>query len=402
MQDTAYHTIVRLLLAAQSETITAEQQQELDTWANAAETNKNFVHKCLNRELVAADLERLDGIDDDEAWKKFIAKNGIDHTPVVPLRKQSRAWPWLAAAAVALIALSAGWWWMSRPTKDAAPMVSVEPVQNDIQPGSQKATLTLSNGKVINLDEEQNGTLAKEGGTAVTKQDGELVYSTDAGTAGASIGTHAVSTPTGGFYSLVLPDKSKVWLNAESSISYPTTFIGPERRVKVTGEAYFEVAKNAAMPFVVSVHEMQIKVLGTHFNVNAYGDMEVMRTTLLEGRVEVSEENSKVVLKPGQQSVISWTNPTNPLIQVQTVDVETTVAWKDGLFSFKAAAFADVMKEIKRWYEGIEAVDIRTTIPDHFTATMPRTMTLANMLKVLEEASQVKFTIEGKKIIVTR
>jgi ferric-dicitrate binding protein FerR (iron transport regulator) len=411
MQDTALHPIVRLILAAQSETITAEQQQELDAWARTSETNQAFVNKCLNRELVAVDLERLDGIDDDEAWKKFIAKNGLLHTPVVPMRKQNRAWRWLAAAAVALIALSAGWWWMSRPTKEAAPVATVEPLQNDIQPGSQKATLTLSSGKVINLDQQQNGTLAKEGGSAVTKQGGELVYSTDPNTMHSSIGYHEVSTPTGGFYTLVLPDKSKVWLNAESSISYPTAFTGPERRVKVTGEAYFEVAKNAAMPFVVSVHDMQVKVLGTHFNVNGYGDLEQMRTTLLEGRVEVSTIHSpnsrvvpgnKVVLSPGQQSLIDWQNPTTPNILVQTTDVESVVAWKDGNFAFKAAAFTDVMREIKRWYDGIEEVEIRTTIPDKFTATMPRTMTLANMLKVLEEASQVKFTIEGKKIIVTK
>ena len=411
MQDTALHPIVRLILAAQSETITAEQQQELDAWARTAETNQAFVNKCLNRELVAVDLERLDGINDDEAWKKFIAKNGIEHTLVVPMRKQSRTWRWLAAAAVAVIALSAGWWWMSRPGKEAAPVATVEPLQNDIQPGSQKATLTLSSGKVINLDQQQDGTLAKEGGSAVTKQGGELVYSTDANTSHSSIGYHAVSTPTGGFYSLVLPDKSKVWLNAESSISYPTAFTGPERRVKVTGEAYFEVAKNADMPFVVSVHDMQVKVLGTHFNVNGYGDLEQMRTTLLEGRVEVSTipspnsrvvPGNKVVLNPGQQSLIDWQNPTTPNILVQTADVENAVAWKDGNFSFKAAAFTDVMKEIKRWYDGIEAVEIRTTIPDKFTATMPRTMTLANMLKVLEEASQVKFTIEDKKIIVTK
>lgn len=404
MQGAGSHIIIRYLLALQSGSITAEEQQALDAWARTSETNQLFVDKCMNRELVAGELEKLDQIDDEAAWQKFIAKNGIDHTPVVPMHK-SRNWRWLAAAAVAVIALSAGWWWMSRPVHQAEqPIVKVTPSQNDIQPGSRKATLTLADGRKVNLDDQKNGTLTREGGVTVNKQGDELVYSNDNAQKAAVVGYHAVSTPTGGFYTLVLPDKSKVWLNAESSIRYPTAFAGAERRVTITGEAYFEVAKNAAKPFIVAVNDMQVKVLGTHFNVNAYTDADAIKTTLLEGRVEVTPARAggSVILKPGEQASLLNQSATASPIQVQTVDTEDAVAWKEGMFAFKAAAFADVMKEIKRWYDGIESIEIRSTIPDHFTATIPRNISLTNMLTILEETSKVKFQLEGKKIIVTK
>jgi transmembrane sensor len=355
----------------------------------------------MNRELVAGELEKLDQIDDEAAWQKFIAKNGIDHTPVVPMH-QSRNWRWLAVAAVAVIALSAGWWWMSRPVHQAEqPIVQVTPSQNDIQPGSRKATLTLADGRTMNLDDQQNGTLTKEGGATVNKQGDELVYSHDDAQKAAAVGYHAVTTPTGGFYTLVLPDKSKVWLNAESSIRYPTAFTGVERRVTITGEAYLEV-EHDGKPFIVTVNDVQVKVLGTAFNVNAYSDGDVIRTTLLQGSVQIAKGGNMAMLRPGDQASIVNQPASSQAIQVQTVDTEDAVAWKDGMFAFKAAAFTDVMKEIKRWYDGIESIEIRSTIPDHFTATIPRNISLTNMLTILEETSKVKFQLEGKKIIVTK
>jgi transmembrane sensor len=406
MPATAIHTIVRLLIALQNGSITAAEQQELDTWAATSEANQAFIRKCLNHELVAADLEKLDAVDDAAGWQKFIAKNKIDYKPVVSLRRRP-IWRMLVAATVAGIVITAGLWWMlnrnSQPKP--APVAVVKDTPTDIYPGSPKATLTLADGSKVDLDDRQDGTLAHEGGATVNKQGNELVYSADGTKSNEAIGYHAVSTPTGGFYSLVLPDKSKVLLNAESSIRYPTAFTGKERRVTVTGEAYFEVTKDAAHPFIVYiVKDLQVKVLGTHFNVNAYSDMDKLHTTLLEGKVEVSNGYNKAVLSPGQQASarLLGQDSGDQGIRVNPVDVTEAVAWKDGLFSFHSTDFSTVMKEIKRWYDGIESIEIKTPIVGEFTATIPRTMSLANVLKVLEETNNVHFTIEGKKIIVTK
>jgi len=403
MQDTAYHKIVQLLLKAQDGTISVEEQRELDDWGRASETNQLFIDKCLNQQLVAESLQQLDQIDDDAAWRQFVAKNGLGQALVVPMRKK-KTWTWLAAAVVAGLVISAGWWWLARPDKVVTPPVTVveqKQPQEDIQPGSKKATLTLSDGRIVNLDTHQDGKLTEEGGTIVDKQGDELIYKPDVSKAEPVV-YHAVSTPTGGFYSLTLPDRTKVWLNAESSIHYPTAFTGAERKVSITGEAYFEVAKNPAQPFIVAINEVQVSVLGTHFDVNAYDGQEQVRTILLEGKVAISDGNNKKVLSPGQQATVALQSGKPSQINIQTVNTEDAVAWKEGIFSFRSAPFADVMKEIKRWYAGIEAVEIRTSIPDHFTATIPRNITLATMLKILEETSKVKFEMEGKKIIVTR
>jgi transmembrane sensor len=406
MPATAIHTIVRLLIALQNGSITPTEQQELDAWAAASEANQAFVNKCLNQELVATDLEKLDTVNDVAAWQKFIQNNNINYKPVVPIRRRP-IWRMLVAATVAGIIITSGLWWMLNRSSQLtpAPVAVLKDTPTDIAPGSRKATLTLADGSKVNLDDQQDGALAHEGGATVNKQNDELVYSADGTKANETVSYHAVSTPTGGFYSLVLPDKSKVLLNAESSIRYPTAFTGKERQVTVTGEAYFEVAKDAAHPFIVSVDkDLQVKVLGTHFNVNAYTDMDKLRTTLLEGKVEISNGNSKAVLSPGQQASLGRRSIGEDAskFQVQTVDVTEATAWKDGLFSFHSTDFSTVMKEVKRWYDGIESIEIKTPIAGEFTATIPRTMSLVNLLKILEETGNAHFTIEGKKIIVTK
>lgn len=275
--------------------------------------------------------------------------------------------------------------------------------QNDIAPGGNKAILTLADGSKLVLDDSKNGKLATQGKTVVKKTgSGMLAYLSSAlgqSPAASEITYNTITTPRGGQYNVVLPDGTQVWLNAASSLKFPTAFTGKERNVELNGEAYFEVVKNKAMPFHVSSAGQTIEVLGTHFDVNAYNDETALKTTLLEGSVKIAKGGLSAMLKPGQQSTIS-NNETNAAIKVSEVaDIDEIMAWKNGKFHFNDTDIKTVMRQISRWYD----VDIEYTgkIPgdDVFTGTFSRSLTAAKALKILE-FSGVNFKIEGRKIIV--
>jgi ferric-dicitrate binding protein FerR (iron transport regulator) len=274
--------------------------------------------------------------------------------------------------------------------------------QNDIAPGGNKAILTLADGSKLVLDDSKNGKLATQGKTVVQKTgSGMLAYLSALGSSSntSEVTYNIITTPRGGQYNVVLPDGTQVWLNAASSLKFPTAFTGKERNVELNGEAYFEVVKNKVMPFHVSSAGQTIEVLGTHFDVNAYNDETALKTTLLEGSVKVSKGGLSAMLKPGQQSTIS-NNETNAVIKVnEAADIDEIMAWKNGKFHFNDTDIKTVMRQISRWYD----VDIEYTgkIPDDdvFTGTFSRSLTAAKTLKILE-FSGVNFKIEGRKIIV--
>jgi transmembrane sensor len=219
-----------------------------------------------------------------------------------------------------------------------------------ILPGSNKAVLTLANGKAIVLDNKANGTLAKAGQVQVNKvANGKLVYDALSNDVKAKVIDNALvyntlSTPRGGEYQVVLPDGTHVWLNSASSLSYPVEFAGNERRVKLTGEAYFEVAKNKDKPFYVNSNKVQVRVLGTHFNISAYNDDDEFTATLLEGSVQVSKNNSQSLLKPGQQAVI---NNGADMIRVSQANINEVMAWKNGYFIFNDDNIATILKRYR-------------------------------------------------------
>jgi transmembrane sensor len=267
----------------------------------------------------------------------------------------------------------------------------------DIAPGKVGATLTLANGKKIRLSGAQKGEIAKEAGISVTKTvDGQLVYEIkEANSASNKINT--LSTAKGETYILTLPDKSKVWLNAASSLTYSARLNERGlRKVRLEGEAYFEIAKDKAHPFVVEAAGQSLEVLGTHFNVNAYADESGIKTTLLEGSVRVAGDVENVTLKPGQQSLVSG----NRGIDVKEVDVNDVIAWKNGKFRFDDTSLEDVMKQFARWYN-VDVVYLDGISNRKFTGGINRNITAAEALSLLQ-FSNVKFKIEGKKIIVTK
>lgn len=295
----------------------------------------------------------------------------------------NRSW-WYAAAAVVAAVIVITFIW---PRPHSTPALTAQ--KTNIAPGTSKARLTLADGSVITLD--SNGQqIIQQGATAVRQQGGQLLYHAQ-GT-NATLGYNTLSTPRGGQFQVQLPDGTKVWLNAASSLRYPTAFTGKERAVAITGEAYFEVAANASMPFRVSINgQPAIEVLGTSFNVNAYTDENAVQTTLLEGSVRVIN----TILQPGQQaSVIN-----NKVTVKEHADIEQVTAWKNGLFNFNKQDLPSVMKQLARWYD-VEVVYQGNIQSRQFFGEIERSLQLAEVLEILQKA-EVHFKIEGRKLIVT-
>lgn len=304
---------------------------------------------------------------------------------------------WASAAAVLLaVFLSGAYFFINRPARKPSIKVATnsEQPQTDVAPGGDKAVLTLADGSQIVLDSVVNGTLAKQGNTKIIKMDGgKLSYQANA-TSGQVL-YNAIATPRGGEYQLVLGDGSKVWLNAASSLRFPTAFTGKERIVELTGEAYFEVAKDKQKPFKVKVGDMQVAVLGTHFNIMAYDEEAAIKTTLLEGSVQVSRGAENNLLQPGQQAQLS---KKGNIRVVNNADVAEAVAWKNGLTSFKNADVKSIMRQVARWYN-VE-VKYEGNIPERiFTGEIARNANLSAILKVLQ-LSGIHFKLEGRTIVV--
>lgn len=311
--------------------------------------------------------------------------------------KRSFSWVKFAAAAMFIITAGSVYFWLNKikisPQTVQAKIISTK-VTPVIAAGTNKAVLTLADGSNIVLDSMGQGILAKQGNAKVIKLNTTTLAYNATDENNQEVLYNTLATPNGGKYQLILPDGSKVWLNAASSIHFPTIFTGKERRVTVTGEAYFEVAKNAAMPFKITVKDMEVEVLGTHFNVMAYDDENSMNTTLLEGSVKISKGVIKKMLVPGQQSVINSTGEIN----IVDADMEEVMAWKNGWFQFNAADIKTVMRQISRWY-AVEVV-YEGKIPDgHYSGAVSRDNDIFQVLKIMQSGG-VRFTIEGRKVIV--
>lgn len=318
--------------------------------------------------------------------------------PVYTMRRFSKIA--IAAAVVVCMGMIA-WWWLQKSSgkQQATPSIALT---TDIMSGKNGAILTLSNGQKLVLDSANNGALVTQPGLHIIKQDSMIAYGplTDKGNA-AAMAYNTLSTPKGRQFKLVMADGTKVWLNASSSIHYPAVFDGRERVVDVTGEVYFEVAKDAHKPFKVNFSSKAgsgiVEVLGTHFNINTYDDEEAVRTTLLEGKVKASVTNGgSSELKPGEQAVVK-ANATLTVDHAPNLD--QVMAWKNGYFQFDRVDIKTVMRQISRWYD-VEIVYEGPVTNDRFGGSIPREATLSQVLNALDQ-SLVHFTIQGKKVIVT-
>lgn len=310
-----------------------------------------------------------------------------------PRRTVRQRYYWAAAAVACLITGGAIWASLQRSAAPGPVIATVSDTTLDVSPGKQGALLTLAGGQTIVLDSLGNGLVANQGGTQVVLNNGRLLYDANAA---ESVSYNTIRTPRGRKFMLVLPDETKVWLNAASSIRYPTAFTGNERSVEITGEAYFEVAKNKARPFSVNVNDqVRVVVLGTHFNIKAYDNEASANTTLLEGAVMIASGGKEQRIKPGQQARVS-----NGAIRVvNDVDMQQVIAWKDGYFNFNGTSLQDVMRQLERWYD----IDVhyQGNIPHlTFDGELPVTLQLSQVLKILHKV-EVKYRIEeGKRLII--
>lgn len=302
-------------------------------------------------------------------------------------------WYKIAAAAAVLLLIATGIYLFRTPA--ASPAIAQQPPATDVAPGSNKAILTLADGSRISLDDAATGKVAQQAGVQISKtKSGQLVYTIDNTTTTAAVSSYnTIQTPNGGEYQVNLPDGSKVWLNAASSLSFPVAFTGNERSVKLSGEAYFEIAPtNNAAPFRVIVNEMTVLVLGTHFNIMAYASEKSINTTLVQGAVKITSGKASTVLSPGQQARLT------DHITILDTDTDDAIAWKNGMTVFKNADIQSIMRQISRWYD-VE-VEYQGDIPERlFTGKIPRNVNVSKVLKVLE-LSHIHFRIAGKKIIV--
>lgn len=302
----------------------------------------------------------------------------------------------VAAAMIAAIVFSVVYFWGS-PSPDVQKSPNKTNVDlNDVAaPKSNNAVLTLADGTVVDIENAGNGQLASQGNMKVVKNaNGEIVYK---GSASDVVSYNTLSIPRGSKpIRLVLSDGSIVWLNAASSIKYPTAFIGSERKVSIKGEAYFEVAKNKQMPFLVSYNDIIVKVLGTHFNINAYEDETDVKVTLLEGAVHVSQGLSENILHPGQQAKVLTDK-----IKVQNiVNLDEVMSWKNDLFYFNGVDIKTIMRQVEKYYN--VQVEFKDEINYQFVAKISRNVNISKFLETLEITELVHFKIENGKIIVTK
>lgn len=372
--------ILALLQKYDKGTLSNEDKDKLDAW---------YLHKASNSKLQLSQQE----LGDSHEYLK-------SKLPLQQEAKVIRLWPRVAVAASIVLLLGTGLFYFTKPKE---PIIQVVEKQQEIAPGGNRGVLTLSNGKQIVLSAiSVTDTIAKEGKneevTIKMNANGVITYviNPNADVPKDNVNSfNTLSTPTGGQYNIVLADGTKVYLNSVSSIKYPTQFNGDQRVVELDGEAYFEVTKNKKKPFVVKSGNQSIEVLGTHFNVHAYNNESVVKTTLLEGSVAITYKNQKAILKPGQQSNVS--DDFNK-IAIREVDTEATIAWKNGRFKFDNANLRTVMKQLERWY-GIK-VEYRGDVSDvRFNGGTFMNKNLSEVLKVLE-LSNIKCKVEGKTVIV--
>jgi len=304
----------------------------------------------------------------------------------------------IAAAATILVFLLTGLYFIINVQRQKDIAVKYT---KDLLPGSNKAILTLSNGKKIILNNAGIGTVANEGDAIINKAaNGEIVYNDDKTTpVNGLIVYNTMSTPNGGQYHLILSDGTNVWLNAASSIKYPTVFTGNERRVVITGEAYFEVAHNAAKPFRVMAQGQTVEVLGTHFNIDAYTNEPVIKTTLLEGSVKVTNNTKMRTLIPGEQAQVQSGTADNEIKVLGNVDTDEAIAWKNGLFQFNKASIESIMRQIVRWYDVEISYSNNKILSKTFTGNISRNSSAAQFLQILSYTG-LHFEITGKKIII--
>lgn len=366
-----------------------EELRELVDWGNESKPHRGFLDRLTDETEIENELRTWKNIDPAVGYDRWIAD----------MRKRRRGHivrivGWSAAASFLIAIVIGGLVRTVQPTAHTTNGVGIA-VNKTIMPGRNTATLTLANGQRLLLDSVAKGELGVQGDSKVMKADSTSLAYKPSDNSSVPVEYNALTTPRAGQFQLTLPDGSRVWLNNVSSLRYPTSFRGKDRRVELIGEAYFEIAKDSRKPFIVQVKDASIQVLGTSFNVMAYPDESGSQTTLLTGAVQVKAGTGEVSLHPDEQAQVTATGDLKLAKDVASADI---VSWKDGFFYFGRASFAAVMRQLARWYD-IDVV-YEGKIPDmEFGGKVDRTLPLNDLLKFLDK-NQIHFRLEGRKLIV--
>lgn len=391
--------IATLIFRSQQGMLTAGEQEKLDAWIAASNENRQLWVKLNNPDIQQQHVRAMARFDETAALERFLSNKPA--TSNIRRMQFLHKWKWAAAALV--VALGVSTYFLLTHRGQNADRFGGK-LAHDIAPGKNGAILTLADGTQLVLDSLGEGKIATQNGTQISLNNNELKY--DASAATGEVALNTITTPKGRQYHVILPDGTEVWLNAASSIRYPVAFKGQERRVKISGEVYFEVASKSWQPFAVETDQMKLEVLGTSFNVNTYNDEKTIRTTLLTGAVKVTPlpgilpATQHKVLVPGQTAVLSRpdVSETATLTVTETPDPDKIIAWKNGLFNFDGMDLYSVMRQLERWYN-IEVQYVGK--PDNviFKGKMHRNTNLSDVLEVLE-TMDVNFELKGNILYV--
>lgn len=365
-----------LLEKYKSGTITEEERALLETW---------YLHYA----------EQAEPFNDVEVYQKDMASMRSAFPFEKPAPSRYSLWPRVAvAAAVLIFLLSIGvfyQWETGRPSESI--------YSKDVAPGKQGATLILANGQRIRLNDAGDGELARQAGVRIKKSpDGQLIYEMNTPD-GEANPMNTLFTANGETYQIRLPDGSKVWLNAGSSLTYHAKLEHEgQRKVVLIGEGYFEVAKDRLHPFIVATADQEIAVLGTHFNVRSYADEPIVTTTLLEGKVKIGNKaQHSVMLMPGQQARLKAQSFT-----VTEVETEDAVAWKNGMFVLNNQDLESILKQASRWYNVEISFEDESLKSEVFRGAVSRFENISQLLEVLESTGSVHFKWKGRRIIAIK
>jgi transmembrane sensor len=387
--------IAELFVLYLKDELSPNDKVELDIWLSQSEENRQLFEFLSNEERLKEELAYANDAK-KRMWATLQKNKDLPIAKVVPIRR-SFSRTMVAAVAVMAMVITGLFLWFNNPESKKQAVTNTNDtgsyIKDDIPaPIGNKAVLTLEDGSTIVLDNAENGALIDQGAVQVLKNGDQLTYKASKPPANNEVRYNTLSTQNGGFYRLQLPDASRVWLNAASSITYPTAFTGDVRKVTIKGEAYFEVTPNSAKPFYVTANGVQVQVLGTHFNINAYDDLGAVNTTLLEGKVKVSKANRSIIIKPGQQAQV------DDQTKVINADIEQVMAWKEGLFLVKKADIHSIMGNLAKWYD--VKVQYKGAVTGTFSFEIPKTEPLSRVLKLLELTNKIHFKVEGKTITV--
>ncbi|MCM5527715.1 FecR family protein [Parasegetibacter sp. NRK P23] len=383
-----------LLTQYGSGTITAAELKELETIFSVSDREELMAHISTLIEGESRNATGHEPIPSEHIFQQITASDKPGKTNIAPVRAIRRRWMYAAAVLLALIATGAYFFFNQ---SEKSPQLAQTATKPEKDPGRNTAILTLADGSTMELDSAGNGIIAVQGNANVRLQNGLLAYDAQRSAKEAVVAYNTITTPRGGEFAITLPDGSKVWLNAASSLRFPTAFTGDKRVVELTGEAYLQVAEDKAHPFEVKIRDIQVSVLGTQFNIMGYDDEPTLVTTLVSGSVKVETPGKHPqLLVPGEHAVL---NHTNGSLSAEKADIVEETAWKNGQIHFNGANIRQIMRQVSRWYD--TDIVFKGNVADlDFTCTVSRKDKLSKLLGLLELTGAVHFTMENGKIIV--